>query len=236
MKAKLLVGLTVVLPMVVGVEAHAVVQTADWGGATVSMVYPEKVTYDTAFDFTFGVDSSTMGATDNDALAFLASLSVTDTVLYDHATWSYSLRSASDPTWSFSSSGTLGDAFTPLAMGTAGFGVTFKDPYMANFDDSGTSWLWKDYGDKLTWTVSGLVIRGDTNFSLRLDDYGYGTGPLSPSALVLDPPAPVAAVPEPWEGGMLAVGLPLVAWLVRRQTTARNRAAPVTPDTGCCTA
>lgn len=216
MKASAAVGVVLFVSFMASEESRATVQSADWGGATVTMVYPEKVTFNTAFDFSFGVDSSTMGVTDNDALAFLPSLTVSNTVLYSGATWSLALQSA-DPTWNLNYSGTLGDVWTPIASDAGGFRIDFQNPRMAGVYDPAVTWLWKDYADRANWTVSGLVIQADTNFSLRLDDYGYGSGPITQPVLVLDPPAAVAAVPEPGEMAMFAAGLPLLAWMVRRR-------------------
>lgn len=216
MKASVAVGVVLLVSFMASEESRATVQTADWGGATVSMIYPEKVAFNTAFDFSFAVDSSTMGPADADALAFLPSLTVSNTVLYSGATWSLVLDS-SDPAWNHSYSGTLGDAWTPIAADGSGFRVDFGNPLFADYYDPAATWLWKSYADRATWTLSGLVIQANTSLSLRLDDYGYGTGEISQPALVLDPPAAVAAVPEPGEVAMFAAGLPLLVWMGRRR-------------------
>jgi Ca2+-binding RTX toxin-like protein len=155
--------------------------TQDWGGTTLTITYPDKVTYQTAFDITFSVDASTMG--DYDAIAFLSTLGMSKTVDLSQATWDYSFVSA-DSGWNYSYTGVLGDSTTPWSATDTQYIINFADPLTSPY-----TWLWGYYGDMVTWSINGMIIQDDTTFTLRLDDQGYVEGPIDPAFIVLDPPA-----------------------------------------------
>lgn len=155
--------------------------TQDWGGTTLTITYPDKVTYQTAFDVTFSVDSSTMG--DYDAIAFLSTLGMSQTVDLSQATWDYSFVSG-DSGWNYSYTGVLGDSTTPWSATDTQYIINFADPLTSSY-----TWLWGYYGDMVTWSINGIIIEADTTFTLRLDDEGYTGGPIAPAFIVLDPPA-----------------------------------------------
>jgi VCBS repeat-containing protein len=157
-----------------------------WGGATVSITYPDKVTYQTEFDVSFTVDASTMGTFD--AIAFLSTLGMSQTVDLSIATWSYTFVS-DDPAWNFSYTGTLGDEVSPWHVTDTQYVVEFADPVTSPY-----TWVWHDYNDRVTWSLNDMIIEGDTTFTLRLDDLGIVAGPIEPAFIVLDPP--VQAVME----------------------------------------
>ena len=63
------------------------------------------------------------------------------------------------------------------------------------------------------WSITNIVIAGDTDFGLRLDDGGIvGVADFGASVLVIDPPA----VPEPSLLSLMLAGLGVVAWQRRR--------------------
>jgi Ca2+-binding RTX toxin-like protein len=163
--------------------------TQDWGGTTLTITYPDKVTYQTAFDITFSIDASTMG--DYDAIAFLSTLGMSKTVNLSQATWGYSFVSE-DSGWSYSYTGALGEPTTPWSATDSQYIINFADPVTSPY-----TWLWGYYGDMVTWSINGMIIEADTTFTLRLDDLGILEGPIAPAFIVLDPPA--QAVPAPGE-------------------------------------
>lgn len=201
-------GLALIAP-----PASASSFTQEWSGATVSIIYPEKVTYNTAFDLSFSVDASTM--TDFDAIAFLSGLNISNTVDLSGATWSY-LFSSDDPAWNWSFSGVLGDSFATVESSASGYQVAFTDPLTTPH-----SWLWQAYSDKVTWTIQNMIIQDHTSFALTLDDGGILNGPLQRSVLVLDPPAvalaAAAPIPEPASYALMLTGLVALAAIGRRR-------------------
>lgn len=171
--------------------AQASVYTQTWAGALVEIIYPEKVTYNTAFDVSLSVDSSTLSG---DAIAFTTLLNLSNTVNLAGASWEYAFYS-DDSSWNWNFSGALGDANTPLVSTSAGHSISFNDPvpYYPPY-----TWLWSGYNDKVTWTIRDMVILADTDFSWRLDDLGIVGGPITGGFTVLDPPAvTVAQIPAP---------------------------------------
>lgn len=157
--------------------------TQNWGGTTLTITYPDKVTYQTAFDVTFSVDSAPMG--DYDAIAFLSTLGMSQTVDLSQATWGYTLVS-DDSGWTYNYTGALGDSTTPWSVTDGQYIISFSDPVTSPY-----TWLWGYYGDKVTWSINGMIIQADTAFTLRLDDLGILDGPIAPAFIVLDPPAQV---------------------------------------------
>lgn len=202
--------------------AHATTLTYSdtWAGATVSMSYPDKVIYQTAFDWSFTVDSSTM--TDFGQIAFLSEVAISDTVDLSQATWTYQ-SSSLDPFWNFTETGSLGDAFTSLTTTGSGYKIAFSDP---NPYTGPYSWLTASYEDKITWTLSNIIIQGDTAFSLTLDDGGILDGGSQHNIIVIDPPAPTAvafapaAIPEPSTYALTLAGLGLLVAFGRRRAPA----------------
>lgn len=209
-------GLALIAP-----PASASSFTQEWSGATVSILYPEKVTYNTAFDLSFSVDASTM--TDFDAIAFISGLSISNTVNLSSATWNY-LFSSDDPAWNWNFSGVLGDSFATVETSASGYQVAFTDPLNA----PPYTWLSQYYSDKVTWTIQNMIIQDDTSFALTLDDSGILNGPLLNGVIVLDPPAAAlpTPVPEPASYALMLTGLAaLVAIGRRRRDHGRNLAA-----------
>lgn len=205
--------------------ASTLTYTQDWAGTTVSMNYPDKVIYQTAFDWSFTVDSSTM--TSYDAIGFLADVGISNTVDLSHATWTYQSTTGGSP-W-LNASGFLGDSFTTLSSTATGHQVAFTDPFVdpVRSFTGPYSMLWKDYQDTITWTLGNIIIQGDTAFSLRLDDGGILEGGSTHNIVVIDPPAPgatiavaPAAVPLPPTYALMLAGLGALAVLKRRRSSA----------------
>lgn len=195
--------------------AQAATYSELWGDATVTITYPDQVTYNTAFGISFSVDSSTM--TTYDAIAFLSDLTISNTVNLDNATWAYAFTSG-DPNWNWNFAGAIGDFNAELTSSAAGHKIAFIDPII---DGSDYTWLWRvsgdsTFNDKVTWTVGNMIIQADTTFSLKLDDSNITNGPTQLGFTVLDPPAAlVAVVPEPATYLMMLLGL--AALITRRQ-------------------
>jgi hypothetical protein len=206
----LALGLALIPP-----PASASSYTQEWSGATVSIIYPEKVTYNTAFDLSFSVDASTM--TDFDLIAFVSGLSISNTVDLSDATWNY-LFTSDDPDWNWNLSGVLGDSFASVETTASGYQVAFTDPLTAPH-----TWLWQYYSDKVTWTIQNMIIQDDTSFALTLDDDGILNGPSQHSVIVLDPPAVAvtlaapAPIPEPATYALMLTGLAALVAIGRRR-------------------
>jgi hypothetical protein len=200
-------GLALIAP-----PASASSYSQEWSGATVSIIYPEKVTYNTAFDLSFSVDASTMSG--NYAIAFLSGLNISNTVDLSAATWNY-LFTSDDPYWNWNISGELGDSPATVETTASGYQVAFSDPLTAPH-----TWLWRDYNDKVTWTIQNMIIQDDTSFALTLDD-GILNGPSQHSVIVLDPPAVALAapapVPEPATYALMLTGLAALVAIGRRR-------------------
>lgn len=200
------------LPLVAA-SAHAATYAEPWGGATVSITYPDQVTYNTAFDVSFSVDSSTM--TTPDAIAFFSELTISDTVILDSATWSYAFTST-DPNWNWNYSGAIGDTYASLTTVDAGYQISFTDLKTGAY-----TWLWRNYSDTVTWTIGNMIIQADTNFSLRLDDSNIVSGPTQLGFTVLDPPAVLSAVPEPSAYITMLLGVATLVAVRDRQQRSR---------------
>ncbi|HEX6362177.1 MAG TPA: PEP-CTERM sorting domain-containing protein [Albitalea sp.] len=190
--------------------------TGTWSGLGVTLISPDyKVIQYTPFDLAFVVDSSPIGS--GDPRAFLASLTLSDTVDLSGALWQYTLTS-DDPAYNVTFSGQLGDVFTPIHGVNE---ITLVDPFMQSWwNVDGATMLWPEYRDQVRWDFTNIVIDGNTDVSLRLRDGDItGMGPYETGVLVIDPPAIAiqTPVPEPSSLLMMLAGLGVVGWLGRRR-------------------
>ncbi len=190
-----------------GAEAAVIETVGNWSGLEVTIVSPaDKITFGTPFDLGFRIDSSVLPA-GSDFVAFGTTVSFSNTVDLSAAQWSYTLTS-DDPAFNASFTGALGDVFTPVS---GSFQVRLLDPFLFDplFNFDGFSFLDGDFNDQIVWSISNIIIAGDTTVGLRLDDGGIvGAADFFADVIVIDPPAPV---PEPSSlllalGGLLALG------------------------------
>ncbi|MCB1914918.1 MAG: PEP-CTERM sorting domain-containing protein [Rhodocyclaceae bacterium] len=208
----------VMMPAPLAATAQVLETTGSWAGLDVTMRSPaDKITFGTPFDVGFIVDSAALPDS-SDFAAFKSTVHFSNTVDLSAAQWSYRLFS-DDPAFNASFSGLVGDAIAPVS---GSFALDLVDPFYLGrtFGGFGFSQLDGEFNDRIEWSITNIIIAGNTDFGLTLDDGGIvGVADFGASVLVIDPPP----VPEPSILALALVGVGAIGWRARRAHHPRSR-------------
>jgi len=182
-----------------------------WSGVGVSLYSPlEPVWRGWAFDLGVQVDSTGYF----DGLGFAATMVLDPYVDLTVTHWTYEFF-REDGSMYVTSDAEQG----PLAYTTRDDG-RYEIALPAPGSSWGETYLYGPWGEQVRWTLTDIVIQDNAFFEVSLSsDYNGVASFQSPRVLVVDPPFPVSAVPEPSSLALVlsSVGcVGLVAWRRRR--------------------